>query len=393
MQLLRILAFNIFFFGIGFFMHGGQLLGMPIYFISKPHYYAWQSLMKANFGLLITKMTQLFSPTTIRISGDRSVTGLLHQRAGDGMLQVDFGERVVLMANHQIYTDWIYLWWIAYTNSVPAHGDVYIILKESLKFVPVIGPAMMFFSFIFMKRKWSTDQLRLRYRLRKLTEPVSEPAKLERRPMWLMIFPEGTNLSAFTRQGSAAFATKTGIEDMKRQLLPRTTGLQFCLQELRDSVPYLYDCTIAYEGTPASTGYAAEKYTLRSIYFQGLPPKSVNMHWRRFATASIPVNDAEAMQEWLLERWREKDALLETFFRTGRFPAEVEAVEIEGAPREKGFRAKYICTEVMPRTSWEFFGIFVPCVVVGTVAWGLVGWIDRTFGKAALFGSEKWFGS
>ncbi|RYD46746.1 MAG: lysophospholipid acyltransferase family protein [Verrucomicrobiaceae bacterium] len=66
--------------------------------------------------------------------------------------------------------------------------------------------------------------------------------------MWLLIFPEGTNLSGVTRQKSAQWAEKTGVKDMKHQLLPRTTGLQFCLSELRQTTNWLYDCTIAYEG-------------------------------------------------------------------------------------------------------------------------------------------------
>ena len=152
------------------------------------------------------------------------MAGLLKQN-GAGMLDVDFGERAVLMANHQIYTDWLYLWWIAYTNATPTHGHIYIILKQSLKWVPIIGPAMQFYGFVFMARKWAKDQQRLRYRLQKLNSQHSGPlsgthggGQLD--PMWLLIFPEGTNLSANTRASSAKFASKENIPDMKHLLLP-----------------------------------------------------------------------------------------------------------------------------------------------------------------------------
>lgn len=69
-------------------------------------------------------------------------------------------------------------------------------------------------------------------------------------PMWLLIFPEGTNLSATTREKSKSWANKNGLQDMKHQLLPRSTGLRFCLQELSGTTEWLYDCTIAYEGVP-----------------------------------------------------------------------------------------------------------------------------------------------
>jgi len=68
--------------------------------------------------------------------------------------------------------------------------------------------------------------------------------------MWLLIFPEGTNLSSNGRINSKKWADKVGLEDMQHLLLPRSTGLHFCIQELRNTVDWLYDCTIAYEGVP-----------------------------------------------------------------------------------------------------------------------------------------------
>ena len=347
------------------------------------------ALTKQYFGLLVTTMTQWWSPTIVRISGDKSMKGLLRQNA-DGMLEVDFGERVVLMSNHQIYTDWLYLWWIAYTNTAPAHGHLYIILKESLKYVPLIGPAMMFYGFIFMARKWSTDQSRLRYRLQKLNSQHSGPmsgthgaAQLD--PMWLMIFPEGTNLSANTRESSGKFAAKAGIPDMRHLLLPRSTGLQFCLHELKDTVEYIYDCTIAYEGIPAGS-YGQDVFTLRSVYFQGRPPKSVNMHWRRYRIADLPLSDHDAMYDWTMQCWREKDELIETFMKSGKFaPADPEAVEIEGGPKEKEWKTAYINTEVMPRSVVEFLQIFVPVCATALVGRIGVQILDR------VLGTEAWF--
>jgi len=45
------------------------------------------------------------------------------------------------------------------------------------------------------------------------------------------------------------------------------------------------------------------------------------MYWRRFAVSSIPLDDPKAFEAWLMDRWREKDALLELFYETGLFPA------------------------------------------------------------------------
>lgn len=67
-------------------------------------------------------------------------------------------------------------------------------------------------------------------------------------PMWLLIFPEGTNLSRNTRKASVAWAKKSGRQDFKHLLLPRTRGLQYCLEELGSTVEWVYDCTLAYSG-------------------------------------------------------------------------------------------------------------------------------------------------
>lgn len=131
------------------------------------------------------------------------------------------------------------------------HGHIYIILKESLKWIPLLGQGMQFFSFIFMSRKWEADKPRLQHRLQMLNRRHKNPEGKEcLNPMWLLIFPEGTNLSANTRKRSVAWAAKQGIPDMQHQLLPRSTGLMYCLQELSGTVDYVYDCTIAYEGVP-----------------------------------------------------------------------------------------------------------------------------------------------
>ncbi|KAK1073357.1 hypothetical protein LTR33_010001 [Friedmanniomyces endolithicus] len=387
---LRSIAFFVYFLSSCLFMHFAQLLGAPLYFVSKDWFYAYMAMTKQYFGLFATIMTQWWSPSVIRISGDKSMAGLIKQ-GEDGMLRMAFEERLVLMANHQIYTDWLYLWWISYTNDPPMHGHIYIILKESLKYAPIIGPAMMFYGFIFMARKWSKDQERLRYRIQKLSTRHSGllsgsggGSTLD--PMWLLIFPEGTNISANTRQNSATYSAKAGIADMKHQLLPRSTGLQFCLQELKGTVDYLYDCTIGYEGIPPGL-YGQDVFTLRSVYFQGRPPKSVNMHWRRYAIASLPINDSDAMYQWTLQRWREKDEMLEQFYKTGKFPGDPEAVEIDGGPREKEWKTPYINTEVKPRNPVEFLQIFAPVVTAGLVGRVLVQIIDRIVGTAALFGS------
>ncbi|KAG8532240.1 uncharacterized protein KY384_003881 [Bacidia gigantensis] len=330
------------------FIHTLQWLVVPLYFINKKWFYRGMDYTRQQFGILIITVTQWFSPTVVRVSGDSSVQ---HQiiRTSDGRLETRFPERMIFLANHQIYTEWLYLWWIAYTSNM--HGAIYIILKDVLQWIPALGPGMKFFGFIFLARNWTKDKARLLYRLQKLKQPQrypgQKPPKLD--PMWLLIFPEGTNLSANTRKRSAAYAAKENIQDLEHLLLPRSTGLLYCLRELKGTIDWVYDCTMAYEGVPRG-GYAQDLFTLRSVFLQGRPPKSVNMYWRRINVRDIPIEDDVAFGQWLMYQWLKKESLIEHYVQHGRFPA---------MPRGKG----HIETEVKLASALEISQIFVASVV------------------------------
>ena len=94
-------------------------------------------------------------------------------------------------------------------------------------------------------------------------------------------------------------------------------------------------------------GYGQSYYTLRSIFFDGIPPPAVHIHIRRFDVAtdvpigniprSIPRNSANGLSRgqilggdvpeeerqtfdvWLRDRWIEKDKLMQRFHDTGSF--------------------------------------------------------------------------
>lgn len=78
-----------------------QFIGVPLYWLNREMYYSFMALTKQSFGLLITTMTQWWGPTTVRISGDASVAGQI-KRTPDGLVEFDFPERIILIANHQV---------------------------------------------------------------------------------------------------------------------------------------------------------------------------------------------------------------------------------------------------------------------------------------------------
>jgi len=85
------------------------------------------------------------------------------------------------------------------------------------------------------------------------------------------------------------------------------------------------------------------------------------MYWRRFAVSEIPINDSKAFDQWLLERWREKDQLLEGYLQTGNFPANYKDKVPNGALFSKGLEGEgYIETEIRVKHPFEFLRMYVP---------------------------------
>ena len=156
---------------------------------------------------------------------------------------------LALIFHSQLYNDWIYLWWTAYVNRPFNHGHVYIVLKESIMYIPIVGLGLRLAGFVFMSRNMKTDTPRLTRRLGQLTRR-SKGGEGGLSPMWLMMFPEGTNLSRNGRAKSVKWAERQGEKDLKYTLIPRSTGTYFCLKALNGTVEWVYDCTLAYDGVP-----------------------------------------------------------------------------------------------------------------------------------------------
>ena len=97
------------------------------------------------------------------------------------------------------------------------------------------------------------------------------------------------------------------------------------------------------------------------------------MYWRRFAVSSIPLDDTRAFESWLRERWIEKDALLDLYMQTGRFPptqeANVDATRTSGHAKGEGSdHAGYIETTVRQVHWWEVGQIFAFLAVFALLA-------------------------
>lgn len=256
-RLAKTLAVLVWFHVSCFMINGLQFVVSPLRILFPRVYQRTIAYTKHAFGLLLVSMSQLFAPTRLVLSftdaqgAPVDPAPFVRRDPGHGtdpgrVTRLNLPARSVAMANHQIYLDWLYLWCAAYYADLSS--CIYIILKASLKWVPVIGWGMQFFNFIFLQRNWLADRTPLAEHLSVMAEGLrpqddkkrDDPNGNTLNRLLLLIFPEGTLVSRDTRPVSAKFAAKLGVENPKNLILPRSTGLFFCLRTLAAEVEDLW---------------------------------------------------------------------------------------------------------------------------------------------------------
>jgi 1-acyl-sn-glycerol-3-phosphate acyltransferase len=208
-------------------------------------------------------------------------------------------ENAIVVANHQQMPDITFL--MIWARQKDRLGDLKWMVKDVIKYVPGIGWGLAFIDSLFVKRDWAADQASIERTFAHLVE--------NNVPMWLVSFPEGTRITPEKLAQSRAYAARAGLPAPEHVLIPRTKGFTASVAGLRHHAAAVYDVTIGYEeGVPTLWQYV-----------KGFARRA-HLHVRRHPMATLPTDEA-ALTAWLLERFREKDALLAHFYRHGAFPA------------------------------------------------------------------------
>lgn len=115
-----------------------------------------------------------------------------------GQLPTDTSRPSIIIANHQVDADWWYIWQAARASR--GAGNIKIVLKDQLKYLPVIGWGMRLFEFLFLRRSIDHDAVHITNYIDGLVHDDF--------PFWLVIFPEGTTIHMEYVAKSQAFADK-----------------------------------------------------------------------------------------------------------------------------------------------------------------------------------------
>jgi lysocardiolipin and lysophospholipid acyltransferase len=185
-----------------------------------------------------------------------------------------------------------------------------ITLKTSLKHIPLYGYILQLIPYIFLNRKWDSDK-------QTISNMLNHYCNVNRIPVQLLLFPEGTDLSERNKQRDRDYAIVNNLPVNTYTMHPRTTGFIHCMKTLRNEwgngKVNICDITIGYLGVIPQS----EKDLLK-----GTLPKEVHYHVKHYPSSSLPSSD-EGLSDWLKERWVEKEERLANFYQSHSFPGPI----------------------------------------------------------------------
>uniref|UniRef100_K3X6I6 Phospholipid/glycerol acyltransferase domain-containing protein n=1 Tax=Globisporangium ultimum (strain ATCC 200006 / CBS 805.95 / DAOM BR144) TaxID=431595 RepID=K3X6I6_GLOUD len=279
-----------------------------------------------------------------------------------GEIPTDKTRPAIIIANHQVDADWWYIWQAA--RAYKGAGNIKIVLKDQLKYVPIIGWGMRLFEFLFLRRSIDHDSKHIKAYMDSLIG--------DDYPFWLVIFPEGTTIHKEYVVKSQAFAEKLNRPKFNRVLLPRTSGLQIILDAVDDVKPDIYDMTIAFptysgEVPTFDMGYGRERDidvpSMKSL-LAGQGPKHAAIHSKKYSYEEVTQN----LEQFLDTRWKEKEERLNYFIKHQQFPVNNEAQTVLSLPSSivPVFRLWFLMTLsffMLPVIMMSFFPLYTIWVV------------------------------
>lgn len=259
-----------------------QILSLILYPFSKKTFRRFNAFCAGTWWSACDLGSQKIHHTQIHLSGD-----LLPKK-----------ENALIIVNHQSMTDIPALFRIA--KKKERIGDLKFFVKDIIKYFPGVGWGMLFLNCLFIKRDWLADEKKI-FR-------VFKKINAEQIPLWLVTFSEGTRITPENLKKSQVYAKKNGLPLFSHVLIPRTKGFIASVRSLATHISAVYDITIAYENkNPSITQWMQGKI------------KNVFLDIRRFDINKLAL-DEESLNNWLIERFKEKDILLKGFYQSQKFP-------------------------------------------------------------------------
>ncbi|KAG1661203.1 1-acyl-sn-glycerol-3-phosphate acyltransferase gamma [Nymphon striatum] len=349
--------------GITFIVSGIilNLLQLILYVLVRP--FNKDTCRKINFYLLYFSWSQL-----VVLSEWWSGTVVNMHTAPENVKFIG-KEHAVLIMNHKYDVEWVMGWVMAERYNVLGNCRVYA--KKVLKYIPVIGWGWALSDMIFLDRDWTKDCQNLKQNLQELYSYVDN--------VWVLIFCEGTRFTKEKHEASLKFAEERGLPLLKHHLLPRTKGFVFSVTNLKGKFPALYDVTIGFSPKFAEP-------TMKNLLYGR--KMQADLYARRIPLEDIPTETEEACAKYLYKLYEEKDELLDTYFKTGKFP--FEPLKVEHRPYTLINLILWACLILIPSGYYTYHALVYGSFIMKFITVGIIA-TCKYFFKLIIMSLGKYF--
>ncbi|XP_052057487.1 lysocardiolipin acyltransferase 1-like [Mytilus californianus] len=217
----------------------------------------------------------------------------------------------LIIMNHRTRFDWLFVF--SYQIRCGSLRHFKISLKEILKNVPGPGWAMQCAGYLFLHRNWEHDKSTI-------SKCFMYFKKLNYKPQ-ILLFPEGTDLTPWTKAKSDKFAQDNGVEPYEYVLHPRTRGFKYFVEQMRDV--NLFDSII-----DVTVGYPVNIPQNESDILKGNFPKEVHFYIKRHKALDIPSSE-ENVDIWCQKVWKEKEERLKKFYQDKKFDVKDNKIKLK----------------------------------------------------------------
>lgn len=216
----------------------------------------------------------------------------------------------LVISNHNCRVDWMYVGWL-YAVICDMGSYLKVIMKDSLRSVPIFGWAAQILHHIFLSRNKDQDIPYIR-------KTMSYLLHADKKSLFLL-FPEGTDLSPSNLSRSLEFAKEKGLREYKKVLYPKPAGFVACLRTLKGFDLSIHDLTVAYKD------YNNGDRPSENDFFFGKFPREVHIFVRKFKIDEI-ADDRKSIESWLHQAFAVKEDMLTQFEQSGCFCNEYKRV-------------------------------------------------------------------
>ncbi|XP_011403843.2 PREDICTED: lysocardiolipin acyltransferase 1-like [Amphimedon queenslandica] len=212
-----------------------------------------------------------------------------------------FDKHCLFILNHRCHFDWMFFWDVA--GKLGNLSWWMVMLKNSLKRVPIAGWAMQYRNYAFLSRDWESDYKEFAWKFHYLNA-TGEPYQF-------LMFPEGRDLTPIHQKKSDQFAAEKSLPRYEYTLHPKTKGFVYVIKALKKGrLESVYDMTVGYPDVLSATEI--------EFLSEGRIPSEVHYHVKKYNISELPESEEE-LEAWLRQRWAEKEERLRLFYKHRKF--------------------------------------------------------------------------